>query len=78
MREDEGYFFNTLLRFTPFWDYKPTKTIHFDKAAVYNSDKILNLSIMNKMKCDVIDNSVVNGIRESTLFSFILDKPPGF
>ena len=30
------------------------------------------------MKCDCIDGSVVNGIREPILFSFVLDKPSGY
>ena len=30
------------------------------------------------MKCDVIDGSVVNGSREPTLFSFVLNKPAGY
>ena len=30
------------------------------------------------LKCDVIDDSVVNGIREPILFSFILSKPVGY
>ena len=30
------------------------------------------------MKCDVIDGSVVNGIREPILYSFVLDKLPGY
>ena len=30
------------------------------------------------MKCDCIDGSVVNGIREPILFSFVLDKPAGY
>ena len=30
------------------------------------------------LKWDVIDDSVVKGIRELTLFSFILDRKPGF
>ena len=30
------------------------------------------------LKCDVIDGSVVNGIREPRPFSFISDKPNGF
>ena len=30
------------------------------------------------LKCDVIDGSVVNGIREPISFSFISDKPNGF
>ena len=30
------------------------------------------------MKCDIIDGSVVNGLREAILFSFVSDKPSGF
>ena len=30
------------------------------------------------MKCDVIDGSAVNGLREPILFSFVLDKPAGY
>ena len=30
------------------------------------------------MKCDCIDGSVVNGLRQSILYSFVLDKLPGY
>ena len=30
------------------------------------------------MKCDVIDGSVVNGVRQPILFSFVVDKPSGY
>ena len=30
------------------------------------------------MKCDAIDGSVVNCIRQPILFSFVLDKPSGY
>ena len=30
------------------------------------------------LKCDCIDGSIVNGIREQILFSFDLDSPPGY
>ena len=30
------------------------------------------------MNCDVIDGSLVNGIREYILFLFLLGKPPGY
>ena len=30
------------------------------------------------MKCDVIDGSVINGLRQPILFNFVLDKQPGF
>ena len=68
------------MEFTPFWDYKPTNAIHADSPGVYTSYKILNLSTRNKIhiKCDVIDGSVVNGLRHPILFTFVLDKKPGF
>ena len=72
IRFDEKSFFNTILGFTPGWDYK-----HYNQ---YLSQKILNLSNTNKihLKCDAIDGSVVNGIRQPILYSFVLDKPAGY
>ena len=72
IRFDEKSFFSTILGFTPEWDYK-----HYNK---YLSQKIVNLSNTNKihLKCDVIDGSVVNGIRQPILYSFVLDKPSGY
>ena len=67
---DEKSFFNTVLGFTSGWDYK-----HYNE---YTSQKNLNLSATKKthLKCDVIDGSVLNGIRQPILFSFVLDKKP--
>ena len=72
IRFDEKSFFSTILGFTPGWDYK-----HYNQ---YLSQKILNLSNTNKihLKCDAIDGSVVNGIRQPILYSFVLDKPAGY
>ena len=72
MRFDEKSFFSTILGFTPGWDYK-----HYNK---YISQKIVNLGSTNKihLKCDCIDGSVVNGVRQPILYSFILDKLPGY
>ena len=72
LRFDEKSFFYTLLGFTPYWDYKP---------GVYTSDKIiLNLNTINKihLKCDIIDGSIQDGVRQPILFSFVLDKPSGY
>ena len=71
LRFDERCFFHTLLGFTPYWDYKP--------SGVYTSDKTLNLNTINKihLKCDCIDGSIQDGIRQPILFSFVLDKKPG-
>ena len=30
------------------------------------------------MKCDCLDGSVVNGLRQPILYSFVLDKLPGY
>ena len=30
------------------------------------------------LKCDCVDGSIVNGIREQSLFSYILSAPPGY
>ena len=80
LRFDEKSLFSTLLGFTPYWDYKHTNAIHADSPGVYTSAKILNLNTINKihLKCDVIDGSLVNGIRQPLLFSFVLGKKPGY
>ena len=66
LRVDEKSSFNTLLEFPPFLVFKPTNAIHVDSSGVYTSQKILYLSALNKnhLKCDLIDSSLVNGIRE--------------
>ena len=81
LRFDKKSFFYTLLGFIPYWDYNPTNAIHADSPGVYSNDKvILNLNIINKihLKCDAIDGSIQDGIRQPTLFSFVLDKPAGY
>ena len=72
IRFDEKSFFSTVLGFSPGWDYK-----HYNE---YTSQKILNLGSTNKihLKCDCINGSVLNGIRQPILFSFVLDKLPGY
>ena len=72
LRFDERSSFHTLLGFIPYWDYKC--------PGVYTSDKILNLNSVNKilLKCDIIDGSVVDGVRKPILYSFVLDKKPGY
>ena len=73
-------FFNTLLGFTPYWDYKPTNAIHEDSPGVYTSDKILNLCTIGKnhLKCDIIDRSILDGCRHPILSTFVLDRPSGY
>ena len=81
LRFDERSFFQTLLGFEPYWDYKPTNSNHIANPGVYTSDKIiLNLNIIDKihLKCDCIDGSIQDGLRQPILFSFVLDKPSGY
>ena len=72
IRFDEKSFFSTILGFTAGWDYK-----HYNQ---YLSQKIVKLSTTKKkhLKCDVIDGSVVDGVRKPILYSFVLDKPSGY
>ena len=72
IRFDEKSFFSTVLGFTSGWDCK-----HYNK---YTSQKVVNIGSTNKihLKCDCIDGSVLNGIRQPILFSFVLDKLPGY
>ena len=69
---DEQSFFSNNLGFTAGWDYK-----HYNE---YISQKILNLGSTNKihLKCNVIDGSILYGIRHPILYSFISDKPSGY
>ena len=72
IRFDEKSFFSTVLGFNSGWDYK-----FYNK---YTSQKFVNLGSTNKihLKCDCIDGSLVNGIRQPILYSFVLDKLPGY
>ena len=81
LRFDEKSFIRTLLKFEPYWDYKPTNAFNADAPGVYTSDKtFLNLNTMNKihLKCDCIDGSIQDGVKQPILFSFVLDKPSGY
>ena len=45
----------------------------------YKSDKPINIIVIDEicLKCDCINGSTLNGLRQPILFSFALDKPPG-
>ena len=72
IRFDEKSSFSTILGFTAGWDYK-----HYKQ---YLNQNIVNLSNTNiiHLKCDAIDGSLVNGVRQPILYSFVLDKPSGY
>ena len=72
IRFDEESFFSIILGFNHGWDYK-----HYNE---YISQKFVSLNTTNKvhLKCDVIYGSVVNGLGQPILYSFVLDKPSGY
>ena len=81
LRFDRQSFFHTLLRFSPYWDYKPNNSNHVLIPGDYPSDKIiLNLNTIDKinLKCDCNDGSIQDGVRQPILFSFVMDKPSGY
>ena len=45
----------------------------------YKSDKPVNITGIDKvnLKCNVVEGTIVNGVREPILYSFALDQPPG-
>ena len=81
LRFDKQSYFHTLLGFSSYWDYKPNISNHVLIPGVYPSDKIiLNLNTIDKihLKCDCIDGSIQDGVRQPILFSFVSDKPSGY
>ena len=74
-------FFYTILGFTQSRSYPLEDIEGFYQliAGSYKSDKPINITGIDKvhLKCNVVDGSIVNGIREPILYSFTLDQPPG-
>ena len=72
IRFDEKSFFHTVLGYNYGWDYK-----QFNE---YMSQNIVKLKYNNKihLKCDVIDGSILSGVRQPIFYSFVLDKLQGY
>ena len=72
LRFDEKSFFSTILGLAPYWDCKGHNE--------YVGEKFINLSTIDKihLKCDVIDGSLIKGVRQRILYSFVLDKLFGY
>ena len=72
LRFGKKSFYSTILGFNHGWDYK-----HYNQ---HISQKNVNLSTSNKLhlKCDVINGSVVNGLRQPILYSFVSEKLSGY
>ena len=77
----EKSFFYTILGFTRSHSYPLDDIDGFYQliAGSYKSDKPINITGIDKihLKCDCIQGSIVNGIREPILYSFALSSPPG-
>ena len=78
----EKSFFHTILGFTQSRSYPLDVIDGFYQLipASYKSDKPINITGIDKihLKCDCIQGSTVNGIREPILYSFGLSSPPGY
>ena len=77
----EKSFFYTILGFTQSRSY-PLDDIDGIYQLIrgsFKSDKSINITGNDKVhfKCDCIQGSIINGIRESILYSFALSSPPG-
>ena len=77
----EKSFFYTILGFTRSRSYPLDDIDGFYHliAESYKSDKPINITGIDKihLKCDCIQGSIINGIREPILYSFALSSPPG-
>ena len=75
-------FFHTLIGFTQshFYPLHDIDGFYQLIAGSYKSDKPIKITGIDKVhsKCDCIDGSIMNGIREPILYSFALDQPPGY
>ena len=77
----EKSFFYTILGFTRSRSYPLDDIDGFYQliAGSYKSDRPINITGIDKihLKCNCIQGSIVNGIREPFLYSFALSSPPG-
>ena len=78
----EKSFFYTILGFTQSRSFPLDDIDGFYQiiAGSYKSDKPINITGIDKihLKCDCIQGSIVNGIREPILYSFGLSSPTGY
>ena len=78
----EKSFFHTISGFIQSRSYPVDDIAGFYQliAGSYKNDKPINITGIDKnhLKCDCIQGSIVNGVREPILFSFALSSPPGY
>ena len=77
----EKSFFYTILGFTRSRSYPLDDIDWFYEliAGSYKNDRPINITGIDKihLKCDCVNGSIVNGVREQVLYSFALSSPPG-
>ena len=77
----EKSFFYTILAFTRSRPYPLNDIDGFNQltAGSYKSDRPINITGIDKvhLEADCTQGSMVNGIRESIVYSFALSSPPG-
>ena len=77
----EKSFFYTILSFTQSRSYPLDDIDGFYQliAGSYKSDRPVNITGIDKihLKCDCIQGSIINGIREPILYKFVLSSRPG-
>ena len=77
----EKSFFYTIVGYTQSRSYPLDDIDGFYQliAGSYQSDRPINITGIDKihLKCDCIQGSIVNGVREPILYSFALSSPPG-
>ena len=78
----ENFFFYKILGFTQSHSYPLDDIDGFYHMIVgsYKSEKPINITGIDKihLKCDCIQGSIVNGIREPILYNFALNLPPSY
>ena len=55
-----------------------TKTRYSEGPHISEKPVMITTTDKVHLKCDCVDGSIVNGIREQILFSFNLSSPPGY
>ena len=55
-----------------------TKTRYSEGTHISEKPVMITTTDKVHLKCDCVDGSIVNGIREQILFSFNLSAPPGY
>ena len=55
-----------------------TDTIYIEGTHISEKPVMITTTDKVHLKCDCVDGSIVNGIREQILFSFNLSAPPGY